>query len=72
MTFPPAVMPFSRSHLSKHPPAVSIPVEGQVLVQDSQSVLFEDGCDVHRALHSRDRLAEHTVHENHPFLRGRA
>ena len=62
----------SSSHLSEHVPAVGVPVQGQVLVQDPQSMLFKDGCDVHSALHRGDGLVEDGVHKDHSLFWGRA
>lgn len=56
----------SSSYLSEHVPAVGVPVQGQVLVQDPQSMLFKDGCDVHSALHRGDGLVEDGVHKDQP------
>ena len=61
----------SSSYLSEHVPAVGIPVQGQVLVQDPQSMLFKDGCDVHSALHRGDGLVEDGVHKDHSLFWGR-
>lgn len=61
----------SSSYLSEHVPAVGVPVQGQVLVQDPQSMLFKDGCDVHSALHRGDGLVEDGVHKDHSLFWGR-
>lgn len=60
----------SSSYLSQHFPVISIPVQGHVLVQDPQGVLFKDGCDVHCALHCRDWLVEDSIHKQNPLFRG--
>lgn len=57
-------------YLSKHSPAVGIFVQGQVFVQDPQSVLFEDSGDVHHALQGRNWLVEKGKHKEHTFLWG--
>lgn len=67
----PAVCSCGVSHLSEHPPAVSVSVQRQVPVQHLQSVLLEDGRYIHGGLDGGDGLVKDAVDKDHALLRGR-
>lgn len=55
-------------YLSEHAPSVCVPVQWQILVENPQSVLFEDGRDVHCALDRRHGFVEDAIDEDNPLL----